>query len=99
MALNDDHQLLLTALALAGEHPVPVTPLTPDGRSRWHSPSRLLGWGLLDESTSQTYIHKLGEQLVRRGLAARKTTFGVTRFALTDHGTAEARRLVRAAGG
>lgn len=98
MALNENHKQMLAALAAATEHRFDPTPGCPQGRSDWHSARRLIGWGLLPEGTSEARIVKLGEQLTGRGLAARKTIYGVTRFALTEAGLAHARHLARPAG-
>ena len=44
---------------------------------------------------TETDVHRVGAALQRRGLAAHKTQFGVTRWALTEAGLGQARALSR----
>jgi hypothetical protein len=44
---------------------------------------------------TETDVHRVGAALQRRGLAAHKTQFGVTRWTLTETGLTQARWLAR----
>ena len=65
MALNEDHKQLLAALHYASQKTFEPTAGCPQGRSDWHGARRLLGWGLLEEHMSETYISRLGLPPVR----------------------------------
>jgi hypothetical protein len=93
--MTQDHENMIAALAAATERDREPTAGCPDGRSKWHTAGRLMDEEGFDPG-GVTAVHRLAGHLVRKGLAATRTTLGVTRWALTESGTGYARHLARA---
>jgi hypothetical protein len=93
--LNEDRTSMLIVLLGANQTERDPAPGCPDGHSKWHDAGRLRSEGLA--FLTETDIHRIGAALQRRGLAAHKTHYGVTRWTLTEAGLGQARRLARSA--
>jgi hypothetical protein len=81
--MTQDHVNMIAALAAANDREREPTAGCPSGRSKWHTAGRLMD--------------RVAGYLVRRGLAATRTTLGVTRWALTEDGLRVAQAGRRAA--
>jgi hypothetical protein len=92
--MTQDHEDMIAAMAAASEREREPTAGCPDGRSKWHTAGRLMDEQDFDPG-GVTELHRLAGHLVRKGLAARRTTLGVTRWALTESGAGYARALAR----
>lgn len=93
--LNEDQTSMLIVMLDANETGREPTAGCPSGQSTWHDASRLRSEGLA--FLTETDVHRVGAALQRRGLAAHKTQFGVTRWTLTGAGLGQARKLARSA--
>lgn len=94
--MTSEHENMVRALAAASEREREPTAGCPDGRSKWHTAGRLLDEEDFDPG-GVTEMHRVADHLVRKGLAARRTTLGVTRWTLTETGAGYARHLARQA--
>jgi hypothetical protein len=89
---------LMSALRDASVLKRGIKPTLPDGVSRWHSPAELRAEGRLDSFVSDDDYHRAARHLVRHGWAAKRTTFTVVRYILTEGGEFELRKREAAAG-
>lgn len=87
---------MIAALAAANDREREPTAGCPSGRSKWHTAGRLMDEEDFDPG-GVTEMHRVAGYLVRRGLAATRTTLGVTRWALTEDGLRVAQAGRRAA--
>lgn len=94
--MTQDHVNMIAALAAANERDREPTPGCPSGRSRWHTAGRLMDEEGFDPG-GISELHRVADHLVRRGMAARRTTLGITRWTLTEDGLRVARAGRRAA--
>lgn len=88
--LNSEQIDMINAMLGATERDREPTPGCPSGRSKWHTAARLTDEEGFDPG-GVTEIHRLADSLVRKGLLARRTTIGITRWALTEDGLRVAR--------
>lgn len=92
--MTQEHVNMIAALAAASDRDREPTAGCPDGHSKWHTAGRLMDEEDFDPG-GVTELHRVADHLVRKGLAARRTRFGVTRWTLTESGAGYARRLAR----
>jgi hypothetical protein len=92
--MTQDHEDMIAALAAATGRDREPTAGCPDGRSRWHTAGRLMDEEDFDPG-GVSEVHRVADHLVRKGLAARRTTLGVTRWTLTESGAGYARARAR----
>lgn len=90
--MNQDQENMVAAMHAASERDREPTAGCPSGRSTWHTAGRLMDEEGFDPG-GVTEVHRVADALVRKGLAVRRTTLGVTRWTLTETGTGYARHL------